>query len=202
MQVREYTVGPLLEHTYLIYNEDKKAIIIDPGLNFKKMAYKINMTYDVKAVLLTHAHADHIDGIGYFNCPIYISKLDKDGLSSKKALYEELNQKRSFDIKNLNVKEINSEDVFTIIGITIKPIFTPGHTEGSLCYLIDNNLFSGDTLFKYAYGRTDFYSGNFESMIKSIHRLLDNLADDIYVYPGHDSTTTIGFEKEHNMGYR
>lgn len=199
MQVRTYTVGPLSEHTYVVYNELKEAIVIDPGLAFKKTAYEINSIYNVKAVLLTHAHADHIDGIGFFDCPIYISKADVDGLTGIKSLYSEIGTTRSFDINKLNVITFSDEKSISLIGLDIKPIFTPGHTKGSVCYLIEDSLFSGDTLFKYAYGRTDFYSGSQDSMIKSIHKLLETLDKDIYVYPGHDQNTSIAFEQEHNM---
>ena len=82
--------------------------------------------------------------------------------------------------------------------IPIKILETPGHTEGGMCYLIDGNLFSGDTLFKRYVGRTDLPGGNYSKIENSIKNVLYKLDDNTIVYPGHNEKTTIGYEKEYN----
>ena len=80
----------------------------------------------------------------------------------------------------------------------IKVIHTPGHTEGGVCYLLNDNLFSGDTLFMGSVGRTDLFGGNFDKLSDSVKNKLFKLDDNIKVYPGHGPKTTIGYEKKHN----
>ena len=83
----------------------------------------------------------------------------------------------------------------------IKIIHTPGHTQGSCCFLIDNELFSGDTLFYGSVGRTDLAGGNFKQLQNSIVNKLFKLDDNINVYPGHDTRTTIGKKKKYNSPF-
>ena len=82
--------------------------------------------------------------------------------------------------------------------MNIKVIHTPGHTEGGVCYLIEDNLFSGDTLFRGSVGRTDLFGGNFSKLSDSIKNKLFKLDNDIKVFPGHGPMTTIGYEKKYN----
>ena len=93
---------------------------------------------------------------------------------------------------------VDDEDTVNVGGMRFKVIHTPGHTEGGVCYLCDNILFSGDTLFKGSIGRTDFPSGNSAEMLESLNRLCQ-LPDSTVVYPGHGPVTSIGEEKANNM---
>lgn len=92
-------------------------------------------------------------------------------------------------------KFVKDGDILEVGNMKIKVIHTPGHTEGGVCYLIENNLFSGDTLFKQSVGRTDLYGGNFEKIKHSVKDVLFNLDENIKVFPGHGDITTIAYEK-------
>ena len=96
--------------------------------------------------------------------------------------------------------ELSDLQEFEAAGFTVKMIGTPGHTEGSCCYYLKDEgvLFSGDTLFYGSVGRTDFPGGSTAEIVRSLHRLLDMLPEETEVYPGHDSSTTIGYEKRYN----
>ena len=108
------------------------------------------------------------------------------------------NKEYPFNINELDIRLLNDNEILNLIGHSIKVIHTPGHTIGSCCYLFDDKiLFSGDTLFQVGIGRTDFYTGNMNEMIKSLD-LLKKMSSEIKVYPGHGIETTIGFEKKYN----
>ena len=95
-------------------------------------------------------------------------------------------------------KYIKDGDIIPVGNMNIKVIHTPGHTEGGVCYLIEDNLFSGDTLFRGSVGRTDLFGGNFSKLSDSIKNKLFKLDSDIKVFPGHGPMTTIGYEKKYN----
>ena len=100
---------------------------------------------------------------------------------------------------NLDFKILDDEEEFELIGHKFKTLKTPGHTNGSLCFLMDNKyLFSGDTLFNRSCGRTDFPTGDSEAMQISLNRLVNQLDENIIVYPGHEDSTTILEEKHKN----
>ena len=82
--------------------------------------------------------------------------------------------------------------------LEIKVIHTPGHTQGGVCYLVENNLFSGDTIFREAVGRCDLEGGNFDQIVESIQTKIFTLNPEINIYPGHGRTTSVEWEKEHN----
>ena len=97
-------------------------------------------------------------------------------------------------------KLLTDLQVFEAAGFSVQMLYTPGHTEGSCCYYLEEEgiLFSGDTLFYGSVGRTDFPGGSTAQIVQSLHRLTDNLPEDTEVFPGHDMSTTIGYEKRYN----
>lgn len=99
------------------------------------------------------------------------------------------------------VNPINDKDEVKFGSMKVVVVHTPGHTAGSVCYLLKdtNALFSGDTLFRRSVGRTDLPGGNSDEIRKSIKNKLFNLSNDVRVYPGHNDFTSIGYEKENNM---
>ena len=197
-----FVLGRYMENTYLLDN-NKDAILIDPGENLKSVLKDI-LKYNIKAILLTHGHIDHVDGIKEFkNIPIYIYKDELSVLNDKtNSLYDLYFDTLPYNIDDLNIKKLNDNQEFNLIGHNIKVIHTPGHTIGSCCYLVDNKiLFSGDTLFQVGMGRTDFPTGNFNQMMDSLNKL-KKLDESILVYPGHGVETTIGFEKKYNPYFK
>jgi glyoxylase-like metal-dependent hydrolase (beta-lactamase superfamily II) len=193
-----YSNGPFMENTYLI-NNGTDAIVIDPGEGLDSYMDDINK-YDVKAILLTHGHIDHIDGLHHFlDKDIYICESELDFFKDPhKSLYAEKLGYVPFELSKLKLHLLKDNDSINLIGFNIKCLHTPGHTIGSMCYLFNNSiLFSGDTLFQVGVGRTDFETGDMSSLVKSLERL-KNLPDKTIVYPGHGVATTISFEKKYN----
>ena len=109
----------------------------------------------------------------------------------------------AFGIPDIKIPEIdifiNDGDILNVGNHKIQVIHTPGHTQGGVCYLINNMLFSGDTIFKESVGRCDMEGGDFKQIVKSIKTKIFTLPDDTIIYPGHGEATTVGWEKVHNQ---
>lgn len=202
MTVLTFTNGPLMVNTYVVADSKNQAAIIDPGHGMSNLFETIKeLQITPKAIMLTHAHLDHIAGVPQIlkkfpDLNIYMNKediplLDRTGMQSEVIGLPNI---EDFTVDKLldDTGEINIGDLnFTYL-------YTPGHSKGSLSYKIDNMIFTGDVLFKTSIGRSDLFGGNFSELIYSIKEKLFNLPEDMTVYPGHGETTTIGYEKQHN----
>ena len=190
-------------NVYLIIDENN-AFIVDPGGNYNEIEKTIKeLNLNVLGILLTHAHVDHTYLIGKFDCPIYLHEKEVEILRySNLSLYDSFGLDMPFNYKDLNIVKLKDNDEIPLNDKKIKVIHTPGHTKGSVCYLFNNKLFSGDTLFKLSCGRCDLPTGSETDMGKSLIMLIDNLDDSVKVYPGHDETTSIGYEKLNNFQYK
>ena len=198
MGIKKFTIGAFETNTYLI-TKGEKAILVDPGLDFVSILDEVKK-YQVLAVLITHAHVDHIDGCGYIYAPIYVGKEDIINFNDlSKSLYSMAYMKPSYNSKNLNIIGVSDNEIINIDEFSFKVIHTPGHTEGSVCYLYYDNLFSGDTLFSGSIGRVDFPGGSMKKMKESLKKLKSNCSDNIVVYPGHEGKTTMKTEKKSNI---
>jgi len=191
--------GPLKVNTYFLVNElTCCAVCIDSGENYnliKNTEKKYGFT--IKAVFLTHGHFDHAGNVKRLQddgAKIYISKIDAEKLLNQDNLSGDFG--RTFDYCRADYT-FSDNEVLCVEDITIKVLLTAGHTDGSATFMVDNMLFTGDTLFFESVGRTDFKSGNRESLINSIKRLFA-LNGDYYVYPGHQEFTTLNHERENN----
>ena len=192
------------ENTYLLYDEEtKNAVIIDPGCKIEKIENLIEENgVKVKYILLTHCHYDHIESL--------IPLKEKTGA---KIVTGDNGSKNIGDInKNLStyalgypISGIKSDvilsdyETLALDSLNIKCIYTPGHTDCCVCYLCENELFAGDTLFLRSVGRWDLPTGDFPTLEKSIKEKLYTLPDEINVHPGHGGSTTIGYEKKYNF---
>jgi glyoxylase-like metal-dependent hydrolase (beta-lactamase superfamily II) len=198
MGIKRYTIGAFETNTYLITKGDK-AVVVDPGLDFISILDEVNK-YKIVAVLITHAHVDHIDGCGMIDAPIYVGKDDLNSFYDlTNSLYFMTGIKPSYKDKKLNLIGVSDNEIINIDDFSFKVIHTPGHTMGSCCYLYYDNLFSGDTLFSGSIGRVDFPGGSMKRMKESLKKLKTLCNDNIVVYPGHDEKTTIKIEKKSNM---
>lgn len=199
MKIDTVLLGSFQVNCYLI-STDKSAIVIDPGFNSSYVEdFLLKNADKERMILLTHAHFDHIGGALQLKektgVKIAIGRIDEPSLSD-----ENYNLSTLFNayIKPFNADMLLDDGEITEIGdITLKTIHTPGHTKGSVGYLIENNLFSGDTLFNLSVGRTDFPGGNTKQLLNSVKKLFA-LDDNTKVFSGHGATTTIGYEKINN----
>lgn len=187
---------------FVINNETKEMLVIDPGDNAPMLIDTIERE-QIKpvAVLLTHGHLDHADAAEAlakrFDVKIYAHEAEKETLQdSRMNLTAVFGEARTYHADVF----VRDEEVLDFIGCSIKVLFTPGHTPGGCCYYFTDQriLFSGDTLFCESVGRTDFPGGSSAALIRSIREKLLNLPDDVKVYPGHMSQTSIGTEKMYN----
>ena len=184
MNIKKMVVGLYQENCYfLTINND--LIIIDPGDEFNKLNNIIkNNNYNLKAILITHAHFDHIgalkDLIDNYKVPIYYNNVNNE-IDYKKLINVE---EKEYVINNFNFKVIK----------------TPGHRNDLVTYYFynDNVMFVGDFIFKDSIGRVDLEYANPKEMKESIKKKKE-YNDNIVIYPGHGETTTLGYEKENNF---
>ncbi len=207
LYLKSFCFNPFQQNTYLVYNDNGDAFIIDPG-NFtsseneelKKFISDKKLT--LKRLLLTHAHIDHILGNRFiFDNYGLLPEVHKAELFfiEKMAHSSEMYGIKS-DLSPMPEKYINEGDKITLGEYTFECLFTPGHSPGSISFYNAQNkiLISGDVLFSGSIGRTDLPLSDHDAIIKSITEKLFVLPDDVKVYSGHGAPTTIGVEKEYN----
>lgn len=196
MQIYKLTIGSLQENAYIL-SDEHSAAVIDPGAEYEKIKAAMGDKPCV-AVLLTHAHYDHIGAAARFQkegAKIYLHRDDVKLLSGHgnlSALFGETLDSFVPDVI------LEGGETLDICGEKIKVISTPGHTEGSVCYIAGDTVFSGDTLFYMSVGRTDFPSGSSLKLHDSIKNKLFKLPSEYKILPGHGESTVLGFEIENN----
>lgn len=194
MEIRKIIVSPFRTNCYILI-KNEEVIIVDPGSGAKKIEENI-ADKKVVGILLTHGHLDHIGAVDSlykkYHCPIYACRQDEKMI--RDAQYNTL-YGYSATVKS-PICWI-TEDSFNVGTFNIKVLFTPGHSKGSVMYIIDNKLFSGDTLFHMSVGRVDLYGGSQHQLEESLQQL-NELDSQMEVYPGHDEMTTVGFELQNN----
>jgi glyoxylase-like metal-dependent hydrolase (beta-lactamase superfamily II) len=199
MIVEKLEVGPLATNCYIISSgSGREGIIVDPGGEAKQILKKVSdLKLDIKLIILTHGHTDHVDALGEVKEATgadIAAHIDDARMLSDKSL------SISLGISPLTLPPLDRLlgdgdriNIGTDLCFTVR--HTPGHTPGGICLLGEGAVFSGDTLFNYSIGRADLPGGSYNQLIDSINSKLMVLADDIIVYPGHGPKTTIGVER-------
>lgn len=203
LSIRSFNLGPLQTNAYLLQGDDpQRAVIIDPGMNPGPLLRAIE-SLTIEAILLTHAHFDHIGGVEEIRnakgCPVYLHALEQDWLTSPKLngslMWPEASPPISTEPAEYDLAEGQQ---LNLIGHTFRVFHTPGHSPGSVSFLCGKDLFSGDVLFRQGVGRTDLTGGRERDLYDSIQNKLFPLGDDVTVYSGHGPKTSIGYEKANN----
>lgn len=203
MKIEVFSLGPLETNAYLITNSvSNKAVVIDPGMNPKKLIDRI-ADLQVEAILLTHAHFDHIGGVDSIRklkgCPVYLHDAEADWLADPNkngsGRWPELGGAIATDLAEYALED---GQILNMAGMTFHVLHTPGHSPGSVSFLLNDILIGGDVLFRLSVGRTDLPGGSSRQLFDSIHSKLFTLPDNVKVYPGHGAATSIGYEKQHN----
>jgi len=199
MLIKKTVLGNYQENAYIIINEEtREAIIIDPGDEGKSLvSYLKGLNIKLQYILLTHGHLDHVGAVDEvreaFNIPAYISEADMKYIEKRKVAFGQMKRADFF---------LKEGDDLAFGKMPIKIFETPGHSKGSLSYLIDGVLYAGDVLFQGSIGRTDLPGGEFNELISSIKDKLMKLPGNTRVMPGHGSETTLAQEKSFNIYLR
>lgn len=200
LEIKNVLVSECYTNCYLCKNKETgEGFIVDPGGNELKISTNIEkMEMKPVAILLTHGHHDHIAAVEAlkkrYGIKVYVSTEEE-----KLILDSRMNLSNFFG-EPLSVRAdefLEDGQEFSVAGIDMRFIHTPGHTPGSGCYYLadDEILFSGDTLFCASFGRTDFPGGSEVAIFKSIREKLLTLPGETEVFPGHNESTTIQAEK-------
>ncbi len=203
--------GPLDVNTYIVINGNV-GFVVDPGGDAQEI-YSIfrKQKAKIEAILLTHAHFDHIGGVAELcriaskgedgkenpqDAPtVFLHKDELEKIGSYKNMGFSMNANPEKFVPDILLK---GGETLKIAGLDVKVIHTPGHAKGSLCYVVSDKIFVGDTLFFMSYGRTDFYDGNAKDLKNSIVNKLFSLKGNYTILPGHGEPTTLDFERVNN----
>ena len=191
MQVTRLPLGVYQTNCYIIYEENAASCcVLDPGGEAKKVLEFMNLrNLTLDAILLTHGHFDHVGAVKEIHeatgCKVYLCT-------------EDLSMPAKWTAGELFYTDAYGEgDELDLAGLHIRVLHTPGHTPGSVCLMVDDSIFSGDTLFAGSCGRTDLPGGDGDVILTSLRRLAQ-LEEDYTVYPGHSASTKLAREKQYN----
>ena len=191
MRIERLVLGAIQTNTYFVTNEvTKECVVIDPAEDIQTISGYIKEND-------THGHFDHIGGVSYLKelgAKVYMSNKDVWHISTPEQMARIL----GVEIKPFSVDfEVKEPDLLELAGFKFKVLDTPGHTKGGVCYILDEYIFTGDTIFRASYGRTDFKDSDFQSLKSSILKIL-NLEGEYTLLPGHGDITYLSFEKMYN----
>lgn len=202
MKITKLMGGAIGTNCYILTDEETmETAVVDPGFVDEELISaleEIGLEHVTK-ILLTHGHFDHIMGVPKMKeltgAKVYIHADDvlftSDPSLNLAGMISAITKPFSADVT------VNDGDTIPLGRLTIRVLHTPGHTIGSCCFIVENAIFTGDTLMKLSCGRTDFPTGSYPQMMASLQRLC-NLEGDYNIYPGHEGSTTLNYERKNN----
>ena len=207
LYIHIFRFNPFSENTYVLFNDQKNGVIIDPG-NWNEKENEILENFieekeiSIKNILLTHAHIDHVLGLQWafdtYKVAIKMHEEEKDVLDRNPMSARNY----GFDFKPFvgDIELLKEGEKYFIDEDSFEIFHVPGHSPGSIAFYNEAQKFiiSGDALFQGSIGRTDLYRGNHEQLLESIRTKLFTLPEETEVFSGHGNATQIGFEKNHN----
>lgn len=207
MKIRNFIIGAILTNCYfLIPDESDRVIVVDPGLDGEGVAQKLcEKGLKPEYVLLTHGHFDHSMGalaLQKMGAKLAVHRFDAEMLSDQRkngALMYFGYPKDGYPHITPDIL-LEDGDTVSLEEISLRVIHTPGHTAGSVCFDSGEDLFSGDTLFKDGFGRTDLYGGDTSALAASL-LALQSLEGDRRLHPGHGSSSTLSKQRDNISRY-
>jgi len=207
LSIQSFTFNPFQENTYILFDESKDCVIIDPGCytaqeRTELISFIENNGLNPLKLLNTHCHIDHVLGNSFisdkYKLELEINQLDLPTLIATTVYGPTMGI--FMDKSPEPTAFLEEGDVVKFGNTALDVLFTPGHSPGSICFYDKETqtVIAGDVLFQGSIGRTDLPGGNFDTLINSIRQKLFTLDDRVKVYPGHGPPTGIGFEKKHN----
>lgn len=205
MKVTKLTVGELEENCFIITAPDSTAIVIDPGAEGEVIAAEIESRgLSLRKILLTHGHFDHIGAAAWlkerYGAQVYVSRPDEVMLSDREKSGALIAPYIPFHPVEADGR-VRDGDTICEGSMRIKVMETPGHSAGSVCYIVNGCIFVGDTVFRGSVGRTDLYSGDPRQLSESLKKLA-SLDEDYKLYCGHGADTTLEAEKKFNPFFK
>ena len=201
MKIEQFTFGPFGTNTYVLVDEEGKVLLIDPACFYEQERQALYQTItrllrpdQPLTIVATHGHLDHLWGAKWatetWHTPVLMHEADIPMTQAMQQQYDLFGVQ--LKAERFEIEEFRSQDS----DFRFQIIHTPGHTQGSVCLYFpeERKLFSGDTLFRCGYGRTDLPGGNYGQLISSLEQLM-TLPPETEVFPGHGESTTIGYER-------
>lgn len=207
IKVKVFTFSPVQENTYVLYNEQNKAIIIDPGCYFSAEQETLKMFIEDEQLepvrlLNTHCHLDHVFGNKWVHETWGLELYLHSGEEPMLKLAPLSGEKWGLPFSNYEgvLHFLSHGDTVLLGEDELRVILAPGHSPASICFYCEKQqlLIGGDVLFRDSIGRTDLPGGDHATLLNSIRTQLFVLPDEVTVFPGHGPSTTIGYEKENN----
>ena len=200
LAVDSYELGPIGTNCYLVRADRsaEEAVVVDPGGEAAELRLQLARSgARCAAILITHSHFDHLGGVADLaegtGAPVYMPAAESAALERPEDFYPGMGV-RPYTPDVL----LEGDETLELAGIAFRTLRVPGHSPGHVAYLADGALFSGDVLFAGSVGRTDLPFSSWETLLRSIRSLVEELPPETAVYPGHGRPTTLGAEVARN----